>query len=148
MSLAYRLSAFPGAVFCSCSWSCIPNPVSPWLASLLYSVPRKPCDFLLPTEQSLLSSLSPGVPLQPEGDMPCTFPWPRTHFPSILQLMLHFMAEFKCLLLQEVLQDFYTVVHTREKGQNKATLTSCTRKSRGEHQNGRSGGSEKSSVQF
>lgn len=72
----------------------------------------------------------PRVPLQPEGDMPCTFPWPRTHFLSILQLMLHFMAEFKCLLLQEVLQDFYTVVHTREKRQNKAALTSYTWRSR------------------
>lgn len=62
--------------------------------------------------------------------------------------MLHFMAEFKCLLLQEVLQDFYTVVHTREKGQNKAALTSYTWRSRGEHQGDGSGRSEKSSVKF
>lgn len=56
--------------------------------------------------------------------MECTFPWPRTHFPSVLQLMLCLMAEFKHPLLQEVLQDLYNLVHAREEGQNRAARTS------------------------
>ena len=34
----------------------------------------------------------------------------------MLQIMLHPMAEFKCLFLEKILQDFHPVVHPREEG--------------------------------